>query len=515
MPFTFGPQVVPDHRGMRATICSARRKDLLFLVGALLVIVLALAFRVTRLDVPNDNYDEGVYLESLLLMHDGYLPFRDIVATQGPLHLYLAYPAYALGGHTLTAARLGAVTGSMLGVFGVVIAGSVLVGRVAGLVAGLIFALSPTYLTVSRQALPEPAAIGLVAIAVACAGVARRTCQQRWRLAAGVLLGLACLIKPTVAVAAVPVVLLSGDGRSLRSWVTAPVAAGLVGMLGLAGVGLDGSLGQVVGWRLAAGQLRLDVVPWNAALLIDKMWSAEQPMTYALTIAGIATLWVRERRLFVAWTGWVLCSLISLLMYSELSGHLGSTLIAPLALLGGAAVGFAVRELRGPRRRQAFIIAPLVVAWAILALPSVVSRDRQIVSGAVGTDHDGPGDELEAASAIASSTAAGKFIITDAPYLAFLADRRVPPALIDPSLARIRAGATTSEQMIGGLDLYDADVVVLWTGKLARLGPFMDTLGRDYAPVASFGTIDHGTPRAVYVRRDDDDAAAEDADSGL
>ncbi len=140
-----------------------------------------------------------------------------------------------------------------------------------------------------------------------------------------------------------------------------------------------------------------------------------------------------------------------------------------------------------------------------------MARDRQIVAGVIGTDRDGPGDELAAAEAIASATLEDKFLITDAPYLAFLANRRVPPALVDPSLARIRAGAVTSDQMIDGLELYDADVVVLGTGKLARLGPFMDTLAREYAPIASFGTIDHGTPRAVYVRQDDDDVAeAED-----
>ncbi len=232
---------------MHVTPLSVRREHVLFLGGALLVVLLALSLRLAQLDVPNDNYDEGVYLESLLLMRDGYRPFHDIVATQGPLHLYLAYPAYALGGQSLTAARVGAVCGSVLGVVGVVIAGSALVGRLAGLVAGLILAISPTYLTVSRQALPEPPAIGLAAMAVACASVAVQARQDHWRVAAGVLLGLACLVKPTVAVTAVPVVLLSGDGRCLRSWLSAPLGTGLVGIFGLIGVGLPGSVGQVVG----------------------------------------------------------------------------------------------------------------------------------------------------------------------------------------------------------------------------------------------------------------------------
>jgi hypothetical protein len=49
----------------------------------------------------------------------------------------------------------------------------------------------------------------------------------------------------------------------------------------------------------------------------------------------------------------------------------------------------------------------------------------------------------------------------------------------------------------------DADVVVLWTGKLAHLDEFFTTILDQYTPVASFGTIDKGTPRAIYVRQDD------------
>lgn len=108
---------------MLATSTISPGRHLPLLIVGVLILIVAVAIRLPRLDVPTNNYDAGIYLESSLLMPDGYRPFCDIVATQGPLHLYLAYPAYALGGRILTAARLGAVAGSMLGVRGVMIAG--------------------------------------------------------------------------------------------------------------------------------------------------------------------------------------------------------------------------------------------------------------------------------------------------------------------------------------------------------------------------------------------------------
>jgi len=44
---------------------------------------------------------------------------------------------------------------------------------------------------------------------MAGAALARRTGQTRWRIVAGVMLGLACLVKPIVGVAMVPVVCLA------------------------------------------------------------------------------------------------------------------------------------------------------------------------------------------------------------------------------------------------------------------------------------------------------------------
>lgn len=503
------PAPVPDRSP--AARAGERSKDWLALAALAAVMLLALALRLPNLDEPGDNYDEGVYLESLFLMRHGYRPFADIVATQGPLHLHLAYLPYALGGYTLSAARAGSVAASLIGLAGVAWTGHALGGRLGGIVAAFALALSPTYLSASRQALPEAPALGLALLAVGAAARARRTDQDRWRLLGGALLGLACLVKPIVAPAAIPVFLLAAR-RSGRSTVLAPAAAAAVGATGLLAVGAAGALDQVVGWRLGGRQLdpSLSTVWHNVELLIDKMWRQEQPAFYALALVGALSLAIRAPGPSLAIGGWALSALGLLLLYTDLSSHLGVTLIPPLAVLAGVGLAAGARVLGGHSWRRPpigvalAVLGALVAVWYAASIPALVNRDRRLVDGELSTDRDGGRDERAAVREIARATSADDFVLTDAPYLAFLANRKVPPSLIDPSNARIQAGALTADHVLAGLDTYRPELVVLWTGKLARFDSVVEAVDRRYEPVRQFGTVDKGRPRAIYRDPDAD-----------
>src|SRR5215212_9170689 len=112
----------PAPRTARAPIASRLRSSWNgpFMLAALAaVLVLGLALRLPNLSQPDDNFDEGAYLESILLMRHGYRPFADINTGEGPLNLYLAYVSYSLGGYTLSAARTGTVLASLIGLLGV------------------------------------------------------------------------------------------------------------------------------------------------------------------------------------------------------------------------------------------------------------------------------------------------------------------------------------------------------------------------------------------------------------
>ena len=470
------------------------------------VALLALALRLPNLAMPNDNYDEGVYLQSLLLMRHGYHPFSEILATQGPLHLYLAYPSYALGGYTLSAARAGSVVASLAGLGGVAWAAYALGGRVGGAGAALALALGPTYLAASRQALPEAPAVALAALAVGAAAWAHRTDRDRWRLSAGVLLALACLVKPIAVPAAIPVVLLASTRRSPRASLLAPATAAAVGVAGLAAVGTLGALDQVIGWRLGGRQFdpTLPVIQHNAELLVDKMFRQEQPAFYALAAVGGFALARRSPRAGSALVGWLGAQLALLLTYANLSSHLGTFLVAPLAVLAGLGLAAGWSAVSSRRWRTAAALAGLVALWYAASIPALLDRDQRLVAGQLRNDRDGGRDERAAVRAIAQLTDADDFVLTDAPYLAFLANRKVPPPLVDPSSARIHAGALTAEHVITGLHGYRPEIVVLWTGKLARLHPFMEALTREFELVSALGTVDDDLPRAIYRDPDED-----------
>jgi len=68
--------------------------------------------------------------------------------------------------------------------------------------------------------------------------------------------------------------------------------------------------------------------------------------------------------------------------------------------------------------------------------PSIVRDDYEISAGLTRADRNGPDDNLRAAQIIAAATDPDDILLTDSPYLAFLADRLVSRA---SSIHRLRA----------------------------------------------------------------------------
>ena len=101
---------------------SRRTRLLLEVVLLVAVLAIAMALRLPDLEGPRssfpDLFDEGQDAESLLLMSNGFRPYRDIYVSQGPLKLPLMYPGYILFGQTLGAVRLWIGLLSVLGLIG-------------------------------------------------------------------------------------------------------------------------------------------------------------------------------------------------------------------------------------------------------------------------------------------------------------------------------------------------------------------------------------------------------------
>ena len=81
---------------------------------------LALTVRLTGLGDHTDLSDEGIRGVQLRLLAAGFTPVSEIYASQGPLSLWLFYPAVAIFGPDILVARLTVVVSSL-----VVMAGAV------------------------------------------------------------------------------------------------------------------------------------------------------------------------------------------------------------------------------------------------------------------------------------------------------------------------------------------------------------------------------------------------------
>ena len=183
-----------------------------WLEGLALTLILAgaLAMRLTDLDGARSNFpdlfDEGIRAEQLFLMTHGFRPYRDIYAAQGPLLLDALYPFYRLFGETLGAVRLGVGMLSLLGLVGAYLAAGAIGGRVGGLLACALLALSPAYLEGSRLALAEVPSIVPALFALALALRYQAGADRRWLVGSAVLLAVALLLKPMIVPAAVAIV---------------------------------------------------------------------------------------------------------------------------------------------------------------------------------------------------------------------------------------------------------------------------------------------------------------------
>src|SRR5207248_2770363 len=149
-------------------------------------------------------------------------------------------------------------------------------GPVGGATAALLVTLSPTYLRNSRQALAEVPALAPAILAVAAALEYQRSGRRLWLVIAGVLLGVALLIKPIVLAAVVPLIGLVASPRRMLPY---------------------------IGWAAASAAVLLCYAP-----LFPKHVVIAVPPAVALAGVGVGLGWqaVRSRQLAGAAGGFAL-----------------------------------------------------------------------------------------------------------------------------------------------------------------------------------------------------------------
>jgi hypothetical protein len=475
------------------------------LAAVALLLALAAWMRLVNLGTYSGLFDEGIRVEQLFLMGQGYRPFRDIFAAQGPLLLDLLYPLFRLYGGGLEAARFAVATYSMIGLVGVYLAARQLGGVLGGLAAMALLMLSTLYIEGSRLALAEVVALGFAAPAVAAVIAYSRTGRRAWLAIAAALALVSLLVKPITIGLAIPfalAVLRRGRSGIVDAAIVGAVAA-VVAAIVILWIGLAGVLDQIVDYRRVSIEnegwsLRKN---WQALL---RAWSFEPIGLFALAIVGAFVLLLRERWAGLLLVGWAFGCVALLLSYTPLHGKHAVTALPAIAAVAGAAIGVAAGSLKSNPGPAALAVAlSLATAGALYFwnLPTVFAAGTQLLRVTADTDVDPAIEQYaNAVSVIRDLTSPSDFVVTDHPYLTFLAERMVPPALVDTAKSRIRSRSLTANEAVSIAQAHDPSMVVLWTDRLRPLRPFKQWVEENFRLVKVYNRR-NDLDRGIYIRQ--------------
>jgi 4-amino-4-deoxy-L-arabinose transferase-like glycosyltransferase len=455
------------------------------MVAALLA--LAVWMRLYNLGQPfdHDGYDEGVYWQTLRSMSAGYTLYQQIFYSQPPFFILSAYPFFALLGNTLWSARFGIAMLSLVGLPGAFMLGKALQGRISALVAMLLLILDPLYFSLSQkiQAEVPSAAFSFLAVGAAYLWWKNPDTTSGLFLAAlaGIALVLSILCKLLAVSSIVPIGLLvlarlwqifsKQPGTSQRSWyaIATLILAGIVtsALLFLPFLGsLGNTISDMITFHTQAKAALINSQVLNENMVRDFIRSV-LPLVIAAAFGTIVAIIRGDWRVFPL-LAWGLVTLVLLWEQVPLFPRHFVTLIPiliSLAILGFGYVGQVKASLSsitlGHVLTTATALLLLVIVYA--DVPQYPPYYQMVVrQGSNGTAQF----QAHVANDLRNSITSNQLVITDGQFVAALADRNTPPALVDTSLVRVGAGYLTIQQLLDVASQPQVHAVLFFTNRL-------------------------------------------------
>ena len=478
------------------------------------ICLVALLLRVWPLSGVSTDYDEGVYWQSLRAMANGQPLFSSIFSSQPPFFLLSVYPLYLLFGQSLTAARLAIALFSLVGIVAAYVVGRRLAGMWAGLLAALLLAVDPLFLTESRTLQAEAPAISLEIVAVALALTSMQA-ESRRRIAlaalAGAALGLGVMTKLFDVVAVIPVFAYLAlpmfsaalsprrstgipNESDVRSGLRATGLACLACLGGALVVSLLVMLPFAENWSVAYDQvIRFHTIAARDAgggILGNFMTIAHVRSEYPLWVAALAgcvvSVW-RRRWEAAPIALWLVASVAVLVQQRPLFLHHMALLAPPLVVLASMTASGVPEVARrvadgvtGSRIWASRIALAVVLGCAVAGLLIGVKSDTHAA-------HSPSADTLRLAAAIRVRTLPTDYIATDDQYIAGLADRNVISQLVDTSLVRIQSGYLTASQLESLITSTDTRMILFASGRFDQVPGFRAWVEEHYSAVPEVG----------------------------
>lgn len=464
---------------------SLSSSTLVFVLATLAIFLLALVLRLYKLDIPidRDSYDEGVYWQTLRAMSAGHGLYQQTFYSQPPFFMLSIFPTYLLFGQTLWAARLSIALVSLVGLLGIYVLGYALARRPGAVIALLLMTLDPLYMAQSQIIQAEAPSVAFMTLSV---GLAFLWWQRPtgWR---GYLLAVLCAVTLVLGIfcklyafaALVPIGLLIvahlwrvfHQPREERWPALLPlVSAILIAVVVTLAVILPflGSWTQlwdgVVTFHLAAERALKSGAMTNISMLAQLR---HYPLTYAMLGALFFACIRRDLRILAPFA-WFVVSLFLLWRQVPLFVHHLVVLVPPMIAM--VVVGFAplVDMVRG-----AEFTPTRLVRWAVGLMLLIVlfasAGDSFLVWRGFRALPEQDTVSKQAVTDLRTYISPGREVVTDAQFLAALADRSTPPSLVDTSTVRIQSHYLTEDQLIQEASRSQVQGVLFYSGRLERI----------------------------------------------
>lgn len=516
---------------------TPRQQDLITWGLFAVILVVALVMRLYSLEVPfdRDSYDEGVYWQSLRAMSAGGVLYQDVFYSQPPFFLPAIYPFYLLFGQTLWAARMGIVIYSLLGFFGAFLLGKALAGRRGALMASFLLLIDPLYLFESQTLQAEMPAISLSLIAV---GLAFLWWQQPtgWRGLCLAFLTTCCL---TLSVAAklltvpaiIPIALLAVAHiwRTFRQPGEKRLLANLLPLFVAAGASILTALAVLLPFIQAFPQMWDTVVTFHHVAAVEHAEQLHSSRTLfkaslkpipgsttplgnrtsglfpAVALAGTCiAIWRRDWRVLPL-LGWLLATLYLLYRQLPLFPHhivaitppaialviCGFTPVRPAQMIPAwlpnpAWLSKLATWFSSPRLRHGLLLALLACILGAAAFNAYsLNRYYRLTNAMVVSDEVQLNNRI--ARDLEEVLEPERLVITDALFIAGLADADTPPALVDISSVRISSDYVTTEQLIQEASQPEVQAVLYASNRLHQLPEFYEWVRENCRMVQSYG----------------------------
>jgi 4-amino-4-deoxy-L-arabinose transferase-like glycosyltransferase len=422
--------------------------------------------------------DEGVNLLKAFMVARGHSLYREVFSDQAPAFTWLlAGMMRVLGTRLAIYQQLALLCGVAL-LAAVAAVTAELVGRRGALLAAALLLL---FLPFSKFATTVVITVPAAALATWSLffGLRHRAAPGRRSalVVSGLLLGLAGTVK-LAALYFVPVVatalLLAPSPapgvrrRALVVWLVA-VLAPLVLVAAL--IPLSFAVPQMFRPHLAAfGAFAEQTAAARSRLLL----APEMILLYAATLVSLVNLRRMEGCGVLA--AWVAVVAVWIFNVRPLWTHHLPDLACPISACLAAATVAGLRGFRSAvnRRVRALWLLPLPLAAAGLVVHiGRYDRWQRLFANAA------PAALQAVADVLARQTTGDDWVIVDRPMVAFLAGRRVPPALAMISQKRVQA-ALSDDDLTGAVDRYRPAMLVLCSGRFDGFERFQARVQADY-----------------------------------